>query len=295
MKPSGWCSTHTDRSALIVAALAARHSGGSLKRLYERRVVAFVDILGFGDIVARTTSDPSLFREVRDVLKLILHQEQLIQAHRQRLMDKERARRHSGLSIRLLPASRAEMTAFSDCYLVSDKIKSGWHVPVTAQALAATLLSRGILCRGSVVLGDAYHRDRVLFGPAVIAAYRLEKDVAKYPRIIVSDDAAERFATLNESTFDGHLLRRDVDGCWFLNSLAPPLSRWSALTTQADEIRNAQNYLKNVRRHLVTRLRETRRATTVNLDHLTKVRWLASRFNQEIKKRGIDIRLIQWR
>jgi hypothetical protein len=42
------------------------------------------------------------------------------------------------------------------------------------------------LLRGGIVRGDVYHHDRVAFGPALIAAYELER-AAKYPRIVLDD------------------------------------------------------------------------------------------------------------
>jgi hypothetical protein len=79
------------------------------------------------------------------------------------------------------------MTAFSDCYVLSE-VFPAWHVVAAVQALGSRLLAEGILTRGGVVQGGAYHNGRVLFGPGIVEAYNLEREVAKYPRIVVSEE-----------------------------------------------------------------------------------------------------------
>ena len=99
----------------------------------ENRFVAFIDILGFREIVASMSNDPGTVVFIRDVLKTVQKQERRISRERRSLQ---------GASF--LPPSRIEMTAFSDCYVISDKIDSGWQVLVAVQALAALMLYRGV-------------------------------------------------------------------------------------------------------------------------------------------------------
>lgn len=86
----------------------------------------------------------------------------------------------------LIPTSNLQMTAFSDCYVLSE-VAPAWHVLAAVQALGSRFLAEGILTRGAVVQGSAYHNGRVLFGPGIVDAYKLESEVAKYPRILVTD------------------------------------------------------------------------------------------------------------
>ena len=50
------------------------------------------------------------------------------------------------------------------------------------------LLKLGFLTRGAIVLGELYHRESCVFGPALIRAVEMEKNEAFYPRILVHDD-----------------------------------------------------------------------------------------------------------
>ncbi|OMC35225.1 hypothetical protein A5740_08180 [Mycobacterium sp. GA-1841] len=47
----------------------------------------------------------------------------------------------------------------------------------------------GILCRGGVVVGDCFHSQNMIFGPALVEAYLLEGRAVS-PRIAVSDEIA---------------------------------------------------------------------------------------------------------
>jgi len=75
------------------------------------------------------------------------------------------------------------------------------------------LAALGVFCRGSCVVGDAYHADEVAFGPAIVEAYALEKCFAVYPRIIVRDDVREVLPT-------GTAISQDhADGLFYLDPL----------------------------------------------------------------------------
>jgi hypothetical protein len=153
---------------------------------FEECFVAFVDILGFSDIVNRASSDGVTFGIVRDALAIIDAQVQRLEEHRELCASLDPAARF------LWSPSPTEMTAFSDCYLISGKVSDGaWPVFAAVQALGANLLIHGILTRGAVVRGKAYHHGRVAFGKAIIEAHNIEQNVAHYPRIIVTDDAHE--------------------------------------------------------------------------------------------------------
>jgi hypothetical protein len=48
----------------------------------------------------------------------------------------------------------------------------------------------GILCRGGVAIGQCFHDDNIIFGPALVEAYILEL-MAETPRIVVTDPVVE--------------------------------------------------------------------------------------------------------
>ena len=82
----------------------------------------------------------------------------------------------------------------------------------------STFISEGYTIRGAIDYGDIYWDTNELIGPAFINAYRLESEVAKSSRVIVSSDLNCELKNIFvnfESVLTEHLIKRfrkDVDG-----------------------------------------------------------------------------------
>lgn len=68
----------------------------------------------------------------------------------------------------------------------------------------------GILCRGGVAIGDCFHDDNVIFGPALVDAYTLEL-TAETPRIVVTDAVVALAGDTTVPLFNAEPLR-SLDG-----------------------------------------------------------------------------------
>jgi hypothetical protein len=79
------------------------------------------------------------------------------------------------------------------------------------QSICAMLLD-GHYTRGAIVVGKVHHEISTVFGPALIEAYELEKNVAKYPRVIVTPDAFPHISPTIPT-------RTDHDGLVFVDML----------------------------------------------------------------------------
>ncbi len=251
------------------------------KHRFQQRFVAFVDVLGFSSIVQRMSSEDRLFTTVRDALKDVDRQSRNFQRYRREQKSKRDAILREGAAP-LVGHSNLQMTAFSDCYVLSE-VSPAWHVLAAVQALATRFLVEGILTRGGVVHGKAYHSGRVLFGPGIVDAYSLESDVARYPRILVSESVRRAVWGYHEGLWKGQLLKRDVDGCCFVNLLVPSASSWAPLSDLTIQ-RDVRLHLKKVRRSL-THAWERAQG---NAAHMSKVWWLIHRFNKIAETEGLD-------
>jgi hypothetical protein len=243
----------------------------------QQRFIAFVDILGFRALVERMPGEDGLFAAVRDALSDV---------HRQSLQFGDyRRNRKAKVREGAVPLTRntdLRMTAFSDCYVLSE-ISPAWHVLAAVQALGSRLLAAGILTRGAVVQGNAYHDSRVLFGPGIIEAYDLESKVAGYPRILVTEPVRRAVKGYDEGHWSSRLLQRDADGFWFVNLLTPSLSSWAPLSTDRTRL-DTKSYLMRVRRSLL----DQRKRAKGNASHMSKVGWLIHKFNRAAKEEGLD-------
>jgi hypothetical protein len=135
---------------------------------WERRVVAFYDILGWRNHIRDAGNDPKKVGELRRIILL-----------------------HSRL-VRLPVEEPAKVSTFSDNIVIS--IRPTKFVPYFLRALALFQLmtaNRGFLLRGGVAVGDVIHDDEVVFGPALVQAYDLESRIAKFPRIVLQKELFE--------------------------------------------------------------------------------------------------------
>lgn len=83
-------------------------------------------------------------------------------------------------------------------------------------------LSPPVLCRGGIARGLVYHGGQMVLGPGLDAAYILAKHVARYPRVILSEEVL-RFGLAAAPPVDAiikGLVRQDeADGLYFVNIL----------------------------------------------------------------------------
>lgn len=136
---------------------------------YENRIVLFLDILGFKKIIEETED-----KNEEDVNKTLF------------LIDTIKEMKEV-VNVNSSSTSK-NVTQFSDSIVVSfaendvTEIKNFFY---DLQRLVAKLLARGILCRGAISYGKLYHKNDLVFGPALVDAYETESQAALYPRIIL--------------------------------------------------------------------------------------------------------------
>ena len=83
----------------------------------------------------------------------------------------------------------------------------------------------GYFIRGAISAGDVFVDEIAVFGPALIEAYKGESELARDPRIILTDSAIaltkqhlDYYPNKNWAPQNHHILC-DSDGQWFLNYL----------------------------------------------------------------------------
>lgn len=135
---------------------------------YQERYVAFIDILGFSEII-RKTSPVGASEQTRS-LETVLS---------------EMGRRDADWDNMF--GDDFKFLAFSDSIVMSEAISEVGLLQLLDEiaSLSLRLLRNGLLMRGGISKGLLYHEDGVMFGPAFLDAYRLESTIAKYPRIVL--------------------------------------------------------------------------------------------------------------
>lgn len=182
---------------------------------YERRLILFVDFLGFREVVAGTETDPAMLARLVAALDDIgrLGEAEIFRSQR--------------------------VTQFSDSVVMSYRITEQSGVFWMINAIALTIISlaeRGFLLRGAVTLGDLYHTGRHVVGPAMVRAYEMESQLARFPRVIV-DPTVIRLARRrrnedhspdDEERYIRDFIVEDEDGQLFIDYIS-----WNAVVAVA--------------------------------------------------------------
>jgi hypothetical protein len=175
---------------------------GKVTQRFKRRLIAYIDILGWSELTNRGED-----KRIRETFASI---------ERINAEEKRQLRHVVG---RFGPVgSTGEQSSFSDSIAYScleDDWEVGWMVR-RVQWLCSELLIAGHCTRGALCFGELEHTDRMIAGKALIEAHRIEREVAKYPRLILSSEA-ERVVTSAGSWRKQAQIRHDRDGLPFLD------------------------------------------------------------------------------
>lgn len=187
------------------------------ERKYEMRVTAYIDILGFSDIISNTID-----KNGTDVVEQI----SLIHDAYEAVRDVWNLDLSSSERKEITVSDTKIVTTFSDSIVISFKITEQsevFHTILELQWMIMRLIVKGILCRGAVTYGKLYHTEQMLFGPALVEAYLLESKAALYPRVILDKSLIDlgsksgRHNPEDEAGYIKDMLERDTDGMYYID------------------------------------------------------------------------------
>jgi hypothetical protein len=163
---------------------------------YEEHFTAFIDFLGFAE--GSTEADEERRTNILDLL--------LSLSALRGDFDLKIQGQDNGPKSSIRPA----ITTFSDHIVISFPIASvirdlqfdertaaqfiSNQFVALLQSIAASALRIGFLIRGGATIGKLYHNSGVVFGEAMVEAYRIESGVSIYPRVVLSQRITNRAA-----------------------------------------------------------------------------------------------------
>jgi len=240
---------------------------------YGDRYCAFVDILGFRELVSYLGNSISKVESLRNTLATI-HQQPL----------------QAGPSLFLNTDFRTQ--SISDALVVSVAANEGAlsELLFSLQTLTMRLLVDGYFIRGAVVKGRLYHDDKMAFGEALIKAYQYESTVVRYPRIMVLSDVVADTQKLKHlpNVFAANLKQAD-DGPMFLHVLRKMQADMNALPLGPDN--DDTNALGEYAR-IKTIIEERYREAMDNPRHFEKVQWFAKYWNASLPANATSYRVL---
>jgi len=190
-------------------------SNNKKMEIYQERVVVFIDILGFGNLVESTVVD-----EMEDTEKV----ETIIECFNNALEDIYDVSHRDFVQI----------SHFSDSFVISHTIDESYEdkearnrlyfmVFLITKFIIKAFIKKDILLRGGITRGKVFHKENfLLFGPAMNKAYNMESKVAKYPRIIIDHEIIYHLKSTIGDSFEQVLdfvspVIKDDDGEYFLS------------------------------------------------------------------------------
>jgi hypothetical protein len=165
---------------------------------------AFVDILAFSDVIARLENGTIQFQTLRNLLARV-HNPMMADQHLFHYTDF----RAQSISDAVAISTECTRDALSQLLF-------------SLQQLELDLLAEGFFVRGAIVKDSLYHDDNMVFGPALIRAYQIESQVARFPRIMITREVmADGLAAPNSDLFL-QWIRQAEDGPMYLHVLWKP-------------------------------------------------------------------------
>lgn len=256
---------------------------------YEKRLVAFIDILGFKEIVKQSETDISKIELIYSALDYLKNWEAQ-EKWDLRLVEIEEDAQKRGVDnfdIR----EKTNITAFSDSIVVSVKVDDNINemastLIINLAYIGAFLLEKGILFRGGLTVGNLIHIENgTVFGQGLIDSYKLESNNAKYPRIILSDKLLKELnypieTKRNRYPYHQYVDRFD-DGCVGFHQMIyyQVIESWSEMTKE-----KLIESLGKVRKVIVDGLD----TTFENPDVFEKYKWLKEQYNKLIILEDFD-------
>ncbi|MES2575233.1 MAG: hypothetical protein V4572_09845 [Bacteroidota bacterium] len=164
---------------------------------YENQIVAFVDILGFKEIIKNSVQNLSKVNLLYQALEFLKRRENSLKWNL-KLIEVEEDAQKIGVE-KFDIEGLVNCSCFSDSIVVSIKVTDQNINELTSTLITnlsfigAQLMQAGILIRGGISVGKMIHLNNgILMGPALIEAYQLETNSAKFPRIILSKKLLEK-------------------------------------------------------------------------------------------------------
>ncbi len=206
---------------------------------YEDRILAFMDILGWKDLIGRSLRDGMALTQIGSTVGKL-------RAFNSLMAETTRAMHDFGDHDQVV-----EVSLFSDTVVLSCQgNKPALHYMMQRlNRFRLSLLKRGIYTRGGLVRGTVYHRDGMVVGPGLVEAHWLESNIARFPRIVVSDGLCADLDSIAMVTAAGNRQKwylSDRDG---LNVLNPFVGLGDS---RLDEIKPIAGCLKRVEKDLKT-------------------------------------------
>jgi hypothetical protein len=227
----------------------------------ENRYCAFVDILGFKDLIGKLRGGAVDLETVKGVLR------QIHQPHDPKFVGE----RDTDFQVQSISDAVALSTSYSATGLAI--------LFDTIERLSLALLQEGYFTRGGLCRGLLYHDPQMVFGEALIQAYRMESEIARYPRILLTKDVVDGARGTNMPGYFNAHIRQAEDGPFYIHLLSD-LEMMNEIVDRRTP--DTKEPMPDFSRFVAIRnkIQEKFFNSVDNPRHFEKVQWYARYFNE---------------
>ncbi|MCT8469336.1 hypothetical protein KZO85_12150 [Chromohalobacter canadensis] len=261
---------------------------------YERRIIGFIDILGFGQLVLDSEDDVEKFDLIKSVLEKINSVDDIYgspedffaysnYSHLSPTAKQQMDELYESMKAAAGP-KRVRITTFSDSIVFSCSADSDGLTDFRyflTKLLVYTSPFK-LLIRGGVTCGSLVHTDEIIFGPAMNNAYYLESKVAKYPRIVVDEKFECFIEELGKDTLTDlvkqELIRTEDETISYIDCLALTTNKVAQNMCGA----NAYEMLLNEKSTIETLIKDAPEDPKI----ASKLEWYVEYFNEFITRKA---------
>ena len=238
---------------------------------YELRLLAFIDILGWADLLKKSETNKELFSLLLDasnkLSNVAINQKEFLSG----FSDEAKKIVHF--------ESYPIISHFSDTIVMSciPDYSAATILIHHVQNICRTFLQKEYLTRGAIVLGNIHHSEQDIFGPALVDAYLLEKNIAFYPRIIIDRKALpliHQSTKVGEETTYPRNVRKDFDDMLYLDILGGVPTGWQ--NEKRHSFWNEQKLLEDAKTRMELHRNDTKK--------LQKHAWLVGYLEQIVNE-----------
>jgi hypothetical protein len=180
----------------------------------QKAIVLHTDILGFKKIIEDSSSETN--DATLNKLKSILSESAAMLTNMRLIIT-------SNIKLQFKQFSDNLYASFSYSDIKKDSFADAFEACILfARVYYETMLQNKLTIRGGISFGNDYSDETIIFSHALVKAYILESEKAKYPRIVIDDaliiKVQKEYAT--SRTFDkviNNSILKDQENIYFLN------------------------------------------------------------------------------
>ena len=192
---------------------------GNSKKFKGTGYVCYIDVLGFSNDILNNWNNPTS----NPLEKILAIKKEIPVLSEVGEDDGKETHRTYVCRVNSVSDSVTICFGYNDDIIIGDLVLGLFSVIGSISYIWSKCISEGYTIRGAIDFGEIYWDENELIGPAFINAYRLESEVAKNSRVLVSSNLNKVFADLvrkYKSPLTDDLFerfRKDVDGYLIVN------------------------------------------------------------------------------